>query len=94
MADVAPTEPSRAPRYFGVGCFVAVAGFFSGAMVGVLVGKFVGILRRCTPEPGLPVCDWHVFAIAGGLIGALSLPTLVLWRLRQSGPAAEHSDRG
>ena len=72
---------------------MSVAGFFSGAMVGVLIGKFVGMARRCVPEPGLPVCDWHLFAFFGGLLGAISLPVLVLWRLRQTGPA-EHSDRG
>jgi hypothetical protein len=65
---------------------MAVAGFFSGAMIGVLIGKLVGIARRCTPEPGLPVCDWHLFALAGGVLGAVSLPMLVLWRLRQSEP--------
>ena len=70
-----------------------VAGFFSGGMIGVLVGKLVGMVRRCTPEPGLPVCDWHLFAFAGGVLGMLSLPTLVLWRLRQSGADAEHSVR-
>jgi hypothetical protein len=63
-------------------------------MIGVLVGKFVGMATRCTPDPGLPVCDWHIFAGAGGLLGAVSLPILVLWRLRQSVPPSEHFDRG
>ena len=94
MEDGRGAPPSRAPRYIGAGCFMAVAGFFSGAMIGVLVGKLVGIARRCVPDPGLPVCDWHLFAAAGGLLGAVSLPVLVLWRLRQSVPPAEHSDRG
>ena len=94
MDDGRAAPPSRAPRYIGAGCFMTVAGFFSGAMIGVLVGKLVGIVRRCVPDPGLPVCDWHLFAAAGGLLGAVSLPVLVLWRLRQSVPPAEHSDRG
>ena len=94
MGDEAAARGSSAPRFIGVGCFMAIAGFFSGAMIGVLIGKLVGIARRCVPDPGLPVCDWHLFAAAGGLLGAFSLPALVLWRLRQSAPAAEHSDRG
>ena len=85
-------RPSQAPRYIGIGCFMAFAGFFSGGMIGVLVGKFVGMVRRCVPEPGLPVCDWHLFFLAGGVLSAISLPVLVLWRLRQSASAAEHSD--
>ena len=93
MSTGAPGEGSRAPRYIGIGCFMMVAGFFSGAMIGVLVGKVVGIVRQCTPDPGLPVCDWHLFAFAGGLLGALSLPTLVVRRLRQPAPGAEHSGR-
>ena len=93
MGALPPTERSRAPRFIGVGCFMMVAGFFSGGMIGVLIGKLVGIARKCTPEPGLPVCDWHLFALAGGVVGMLSLPTLVLWRLRQSGAGAEHSVR-
>ncbi len=69
-----------------------IVGFFSGAMIGVLAGKFVGMVRRCTPDPGLPVCDWHLFALAGGVLGTISLPILVLWRLRQP-ESAEHSVR-
>jgi len=91
MAASAPASSSKAPRFAGIGCFMMVAGFFSGAMIGVLIGKLVGIARRCTPEPGLPVCDWHLFALAGGVLGLISLPTLVLWRLRQAGRDAEHS---
>ena len=84
---------SRAPAFVGVGCFMTVVGFFSGAMIGVLVGKFVGMVRRCTPDTGLPACDWHLFAFAGGILGAISLPALVLWRLRQSGSGTDHSVR-
>ena len=87
-------QPSRAGRYIGVGCFMMVAGFFSGGMIGVFVGKLVGMARRCVPDPGLPVCDWHVFFFAGGILSAIALPAVVLWRLRQSTPSAEQSDRG
>ncbi len=72
---------------------MTIVGFFSGAMIGVLIGKFVGMARKCTPDPGLPVCDWHLFALAGGVVGMLSLPALVLWRLRQPVAGAEHSVR-
>jgi len=82
-------EPGQPPR-MAIGCFTVVAGFFSGAMIGVLVGKGVGIARKCIPAEGLPVCDWEWFAFPGGLIGAISLTGLVLWRLRHP---AEHSER-
>ena len=93
MGAGTPPEGPRTAQFLGVGCFMMVAGFFSGGMIGVLIGKLVGIARKCTPEPGLPVCDWHLFAFAGGVVGLLSLPALVLWRLRQSGAGAEHSVR-
>ncbi len=94
MSPDAGQSASQLPRYIGVGCFMAIAGFFSGAMIGVLAGKFVGMATRCIPDPGLPVCNWHLFAGAGGLLGAISLPILVVWRLRQSVPSPEHSERG
>ena len=94
MDDGGAARPSQAPRYIGIGCFMAFAGFFSGGMIGVLIGKFVGMARRCVPDPGLPVCDWHIFFFAGGLSSAILLPALVLWRIRRSAPAAEHSERG
>ena len=93
MGGGSSPQSSRAPVFIGLGCFMMVAGFFSGGMIGVLIGKLVGIIRRCTPEPGLPVCDWHLFAMAGGVLGMLSLPTLVLRRLRQPGVRDEHTLR-
>jgi hypothetical protein len=50
-------------------------------MIGVLVAKAVGAARRCTAPEGLPACDWYYFALGGMLIGAVSLPVLVLRRL-------------
>jgi hypothetical protein len=94
MVEPGAEQPAGAGRYIGIGCFMMVAGFFSGGMIGVFLGKLVGMARRCVPDPGLPVCDWHVFFFAGGLFSAVALPAVVLWRLRQSAPAAEHSDRG
>jgi hypothetical protein len=52
-------------------------------MIGVFVGKIVGNARRCVPAEGLPACDWYYFAAAGMILGATTLPILVLRRLRQ-----------
>ena len=77
----------RTAQFIGVGCLTAVAGFFSGGMIGVFVAKVVGSFRGCEPETGLPACDWHVYAGIGMLIGVLSLPALALNRLRQRNDA-------
>lgn len=89
-ADVpAPASPSasvdedRRMARIGVGCFTTFIGAISGAMVGVLVAVGVTFGTRCQPLEGLPACDWHIFAGWGALIGALTLPTVVLWRLRR-----------
>lgn len=68
-------------RKFGLGCFTMVIGGFSGGMTAVLVGKIIAGLRNAPGCEGLPVCNWHVYVGVGGLIGALSLPWLVLNRL-------------
>jgi hypothetical protein len=70
-------------RRFGVGCFTFFVGAWSGAMVGVLVGKALEGARRAPSCEGLPTCNWYVYAGVGAAIGALSLPLLVLWRLRR-----------
>jgi hypothetical protein len=67
-----------------VGCFTGVAGMFSGGMVGVLVAKIVGWATKCVPIEGLPACNWWIFAGWGGAIGVVTLPAIVLWRLRTS----------
>ena len=90
MAEL-PRE-DRAARYIGVGCVTAIAGFFSGAMVGVFVAKIVGSVRGCKPVEGLPACDWHVYAGIGMLIGVLTLPVLALRRVWQSDSATRDSD--
>jgi hypothetical protein len=71
-------------RNIGVGCFSTVAGFFSGGMVGVFVGKMVGSVQGCRPPEGLPACDWYVYAGIGALIGAVTLPVLALRRLTRN----------
>ena len=73
-------------RNIGVGCVTTVAGFFSGGMIGVLVAKFVGSMQGCRPPEGLPACNWWVYAGIGAVLGALTLPAVVLIRLNQARP--------
>ncbi|HWZ59397.1 MAG TPA: hypothetical protein VNW46_10520 [Gemmatimonadaceae bacterium] len=70
-------------RNIGVGCLTGVSGFFSGAMIGVLVGKVVTAVTRCPVVEDLPACNWQVFAGWGGVIGFVTLPALVFWRLHR-----------
>lgn len=70
-------------RRVGIGCFSLFVGLWSGGMVGVLVGKFIEGARRAPTCEGLPICNWYVYAGIGAAIGAVSLPVLVLWRLRR-----------
>lgn len=70
-------------RRFGVGCFTFFVGAWSGAMVGVLIGKAIEGARRAPSCDGLPTCNWYVYAGVGAAVGALSLPLLVFWRLRR-----------
>jgi hypothetical protein len=79
-------EESPRRRPFAVlGCIMTVAGFFSGAMVAVLVAKFRSAMIHCVPaDSELPACNWEQFAGVGGLLGALTLPVMVYWRLRTS----------
>lgn len=79
-----PADEFRTSRYVGVGCVTAMAGLFSGGMIGVFVAKMVGSFRGCQPPPELPACDWHLYAGVGMLIGILTLPVLALTRLRRS----------
>lgn len=51
-------------------------------MIAVLIGRFVGTARGCVPAEGLPACDWYWFALIGMILGAVTLPLLVLRRLR------------
>jgi hypothetical protein len=70
--------------YLGVGCLTFFAGAAGGAMTSVLIAKVAGVVRNCAPdrETGAP-CGWYTFAVWGALLGALLLPTAVLWRIRQ-----------
>ena len=64
---------------------MTVAGFFSMAMVGVLVARVYSWVSKCPYAEGIPACNWWVFAGVGGLIGAITLPVLVLRRLKKRG---------
>lgn len=85
-------EDYRTIRFVGVGCVTAVAGLFSGGMIGVMVAKIIGGVRRCEAPTGLPACDWHVYAGIGMLIGVITLPVLALNRLRRSERATGERD--
>ena len=92
---VAGPAESRTARNVGVGCFGVLMGFFSGGMFGVLVAKIVDFFTRAPSCADLPSCNWAQFFFAGALIGALTLPTLILLRLRgSSGGAGDSSHRG
>ena len=80
-------------RNAAIGCFMLPLGAFSGAMTAVLVSKIVAWATKASCNvPDIPTCDWHIYAGIGGLLGALSLPTLVLWRLF-GGPRAADTNR-
>ena len=81
--------------YFGVGCLTFFAGGAAGAMTSVLIAKIVGAARACAadPETGAP-CNWFVFAVIGGFVGAMLLPAAVILRLRSGRARARNSERG
>lgn len=91
MAAEAPDE-YQTSRRVGVGCVTAMAGLFSGGMIGVFLAKVVGSFRDCNPGPELPACDWHVYAGIGMLIGVVTLPVLALNRLRRADKADRQTD--
>jgi hypothetical protein len=92
MADDSPV--SKSARNIGVGCFTGIAGFFSGAMFAVLIAKIVGTVRKCPAGSEGQPCDWHIYAGVGAIVGAVSLPALVLWRLRRTDGPVRHSEQG
>jgi hypothetical protein len=81
------TRSELVARNIGVGCLTTVAGFFSGGMIAVMVGKFVGSMQGCKPPEGLPACNWWVYAGIGAVVGALTLPVLALRRLSRTRPS-------
>jgi hypothetical protein len=79
--------------YVGVGCMTAVIGFFGTAMISVLVAKLVGVATGCTAdaETGAP-CNWLTWAVRGGILGMICLPSFLIWRMRQSRTAHTNSE--
>ena len=84
----------RTARNVGVGCFTTFIGLWSGAMVAVLIGKIVEGVRGAPSCEGLPLCNWHVYAAVGAVVGATTLPLLVLTRLRRRDVRRDHISRG
>jgi hypothetical protein len=84
MAVPAADRKEIVARNIGVGCVTTVAGFFSGGMIAVLVGKFVGSMQGCKPPEGLPACNWWVYAGIGAVLGAVTLPVVALTRLSRT----------
>lgn len=51
-------------------------------MIAVLIGTTIGKARGCAIIDGTSVCDnWYLYAAAGMILGAITLPVLVLRRL-------------
>lgn len=73
-------EAPRAPlaRRVFVGCFTAWLGLFSGAMVFAFLSKMVAYLTHTQACSGVPACNWYIYAMVGGALGAVSLPVLVI----------------
>ena len=86
MAEERLDRGETIARNLGVGCITGFAGFFSGGMIAVMVGKFVGSVQGCKPPEGLPACNWWVYAGVGAVLGALTLPVLALRRLNRGRP--------
>ena len=92
-ADGRPPSELRA-RNVGVGCVTALAGLFSGGMVGVLIARIVAYVTRAPTCTGLPTCDWYKYAAVGMLVGVITLPLLTLMRLRRGDAETTNSERG
>ncbi len=78
--------------YLGVGCMTTVVGFFASAMIAVLIAKIVGHFQGCAAEAetGAP-CNWFMYAVCGGVLGMIALPTVVIVRMRKARAASRNS---
>lgn len=81
-------EKTRASKgaLVGAGCFSAIAGFFGGGIMAVLVAKFVGSYRGCKPPDGIPACNWGQYAMVGMIAGVVILPLVSILRLTSRRP--------
>jgi hypothetical protein len=79
--------------YLGVGCMTAISGMMAFAMISVLLAKIIGGVRGCAAdaETGAP-CDWLTYAVRGGILGLIVVPTFVIRRMRKGRAAARNSD--
>jgi hypothetical protein len=78
-------NPDRG-RNIAIGCLMMPLGAMSGGMTGVLVSKIAQWVTKGPTCSGIPTCDWYIYAGWGALLGVISLPALVSWRLLQSAP--------
>ena len=91
-ADTGATSAGVWP-YVGVGCMTAVVGFFGSAMLAVLVAKLIGFGTHCAAdaETGAP-CNWFTYAVRGGILGMILLPSILIWRMRKARTAHTNSE--
>ena len=92
--DQAADVEDRTARNIGVGCFATFVGFWSGGMTAVLIGKIVEGVRGAKSCDGLPICNWPMYAAVGAILGATTLPLLVLSRLRRRDVRRDNISRG
>lgn len=63
-------------------------------MVAVFVSKVIAYLTHGPACDGIPSCNWYIYALVGGVIGAVTLPVLVLWVLgKPKDTNAGHTER-
>jgi len=62
-------------------------------MIAVLVAKIVGYATGCAADgdTGAP-CDWLTYALRGGLLGLVVVPTIVIRRMRKTRAASRNSE--
>jgi hypothetical protein len=84
--DSGETSRASVAAMVGAGCFSAIAGFFGGGMMAVLVAKVVGSYQGCKPPEGLPACNWGQYAVVGMVAGVVILPLISIIRLKSRRP--------
>ncbi|MEP6620699.1 MAG: hypothetical protein ABJE47_15345 [bacterium] len=79
--------------YLAVGCLTAASGLMGSAMIAVLLAKIVGFATGCAAdaETGAP-CNWLTYALRGGLLGMVLIPTIVIRRMRKTRAASRNSE--